>query len=153
MPRLFAYVPSRARVPLTARCIRPAGAAWLIDRLADVRIVGAADIVGTEVNARHVSLRLADGSAHVVSHIVCGTGYRVDVTAAPGPLEPELVGRVRTVNGMPVLGRGFESSVPGLHFIGAPSAFSYGPLTRFVAGTDFTGRELVRGITRGAGRP
>jgi thioredoxin reductase len=151
MPRLYAHVPTPARTPWTARCIRPAGAAWLIDRLAEVRIVPDAEIVGTAVDTHLVALRLADGSTHTVSHIVCGTGYRVDIAASPGPLAPELVRQVRTVGGMPMLGRGFQSSVPGLHFIGASSAFSFGPLTRFVAGTEFTGRELVRGVCRRVG--
>jgi cation diffusion facilitator CzcD-associated flavoprotein CzcO len=151
-PSLFAHVPSVARTPLTARCIRPAGAAWLIDRLADVRIVLDAEILATAIDGQHVSLRLADDSTHVVSHIVCGTGYRVDIAAAPGPLEPDLVRQVRTALGMPVLGRGFESSVPGLHFLGAPSAFSFGPLARFVAGTAFAGDELVRGVCHRRGR-
>ena len=152
MPRLFARVPSRARLPLTARCIRPAGAAWLIDRLADVRIVPEADIVGTALNGGRVRLRLADGSSHAADDVVCGTGYRIDVVAAPGPLAPGLTRRVRTVHGLPVLGAGFQSSVPGLHFLGAPASYSYGPLTRFVAGTDFAGRELVRGLRLGAAR-
>ena len=40
-------------------------------------------------------------------------------------------------------GRGFESSVPGLHFVGAFSAASFGPVMRFVSGTPFTGRALA----------
>jgi hypothetical protein len=51
---------------------------------------------------------------------------------------------VRTRAGAPVLGAGFESSVPGLHFVGAFSAASFGPVMRFVSGTPFTGRALAR---------
>ena len=33
-----------------------------------------------------------------------------------------------------------ESSVPGLHFIGAPAAWSFGPIMRFVSGGWYTGQ-------------
>jgi hypothetical protein len=52
------------------------------------------------------------------------------------------------VNGYPILDKGFESTVPGLHFLGAPAAWSFGPLMRFVAGTEFAARGLVRGIAQ-----
>jgi FAD-dependent urate hydroxylase len=82
--------------------------------------------------------------------VLLGTGYRVDISRYPF-LAPELVEQVERADGYPVLGQGFESSVDGLHFLGAPSAWSFGPLMRFVAGTAFAGRELVRGVL-GQGR-
>ncbi len=50
--------------------------------------------------------------------------------------------------GYPALSGGFESSVPGLHFIGATAARVYGPLLYFVTGTKFTSHELVTNILR-----
>ena len=47
-------------------------------------------------------------------------------------------------NGYPKLGPAFESSVPGLHFIGAPAAWSYGPLMYFVSGTKYAAMNLHR---------
>jgi hypothetical protein len=54
---------------------------------------------------------------------------------------------VRTANGYPILNKGFESSVPGLYFVGATAAYSFGPLCRFVAGTRFTAVTLTN-LTR-----
>jgi hypothetical protein len=48
--------------------------------------------------------------------------------------------------GYPLLGPGMESSVPGLHFLGAPAAWSFGPIVRFVSGGWYTGRAPVRTI-------
>jgi hypothetical protein len=48
-----------------------------------------------------------------------------------------------------VLGPGLESSVPGLHFMGAPAARSFGPIMRFVVGTWYSAPALAR---RAAGR-
>jgi len=50
---------------------------------------------------------------------------------------------VRQIYGYPELGTGFESSVPGLHFIGAAAAMSFGPVMRFVSGTGYTARALT----------
>jgi hypothetical protein len=36
------------------------------------------------------------------------------------------------------------SSVPGLYFTGLPSAASYGPVMRFVCGTEFASPRLVK---------
>jgi len=88
-------------------------------------------------------VRLDDGSSREVDHVLLGTGYRVDVTRYPF-LAPELSRIVAQVNGFPTLTAGFESSVPGLHFLGAPSAWNFGPLMFFVCGTDFAARRLAR---------
>jgi hypothetical protein len=50
---------------------------------------------------------------------------------------------LRRTDGFPHLGKGFESSVSGLHFLGAPAAWSYGPLMYFVSGTRFSARNLA----------
>ena len=50
-----------------------------------------------------------------------GTGYRVDVERV-GLLAPDIRTRLATVGGSPGLSRHFESSVPGLFFVGLPAA-------------------------------
>jgi hypothetical protein len=82
-----------------------------------------------------------------VDHIVLGTGYEVDISRYEF-LPPELVREVRQLGGYPKLTSGFRCSVPGLHFIGAAAARSFGPLLYFVAGTEFASRELVSHIAQ-----
>jgi FAD-dependent urate hydroxylase len=48
-----------------------------------------------------------------------------------------------------VLGPGLESSVAGLHFMGAAAARSFGPVMRFVVGTWYAAPAVAR---RAAGR-
>jgi hypothetical protein len=81
-------------------------------------------------------VRLDDGSERVVEHVLLGTGYKIDVTRYAF-MEPELSAQVETVGGYPRLTSGLESSVAGLHFLGAPAAFSFGPVMRFVVGTSY----------------
>jgi hypothetical protein len=92
-------------------------------------------------------LRLNDNTAREVDHVLLGTGYRVDVSQYPF-LSSELVQSVRQTDGFPHLGPGLESSVNGLHFLGAPAGWSFGPLMYFVAGTEFAAGELAKGIAK-----
>ena len=145
LPDLFRRLPRRTQTPIARRSIRPAGAHWLVPRLAGVPL----RLGHTVRDARPVGARLAltldDGSVRVVDHLLLGTGYRVDV-ARYAFLAPEVVAAVRRVDGYPVLGRGFESSVPGLHFLGAPASWSFGPIMRFVSGTWYSGRALTNRV-------
>jgi hypothetical protein len=144
-PALYRRLPRRLQDRLAKRSIRAAGAGWLVDRLGDVPIhtgVGVAQT--TRVNG-HVEVRLDDGSRRAADHVLLATGYRVDV-AKYDFLAPELVRRISRVYGHPRLDHGLESSVPGLHFVGAPAAWSAGPLMRFVAGAGFASRSVVRAI-------
>jgi hypothetical protein len=88
---------------------------------------------------------LNDGTARYADHVLLATGYRVNITQYPF-LPSSLMKTIDIVNGHPKLNSRFESSVEGLHFLGAPAAWSFGPLMRFVAGADFATRTLTRGI-------
>jgi hypothetical protein len=94
-----------------------------------------------------VRLRLDDSSERIVDHVLLGTGYQVDLSRYRF-LAPELLQSLATFDGYPVLKSGFESSITGLHFIGAPAARTFGPLLYFVAGTDFAARELTSKISK-----
>jgi cation diffusion facilitator CzcD-associated flavoprotein CzcO len=145
LPGAFKSLPRRLQTRMARRALRPAGAGWLPPRMGTVTITsGLSAVEASEQDGRAV-VTFDDGSNREVDHVLLGTGYRVDVSRYPF-LSRELVGQVKVANGYPVLGRGFESSVDGLHFLGAPAAWSFGPLMRFVAGTAYASRELVRGV-------
>jgi hypothetical protein len=145
-PDVLRHLPRTLRAPLTYHCIRPAGAGWLPDRLRAVEFALGRETVSAREQDGRVLLRLDDGSTRLVDHVLLGTGYKIDVRAYPF-LEGELASSLRTVQGSPLLGRGLESSIPGLHFVGAPAAESFGPAMRFVVGTAYTGPALAQGIS------
>jgi hypothetical protein len=145
VPDLFRRLPRRAQDPLAYRSIRPAGAAWLPPRLTEVPITLGCAVVAATARDEQLHITFADGDARTVDHLLFGTGYRVDITRYPF-LTAELTSRIRRAGGYPLLGRGMESSVPGLHFLGAPAAWSFGPIARFVSGTWYTSHQLVRAI-------
>ena len=127
--------------------IRPAGAAWLKPRVDSVPIRTGRRVVSALPSNGGALVKLDDGSTHRADHILLGTGYRVDISRYTF-LDLQLLRSIRRVNGFPCLGPGLESSLPGLHFLGAPAAWSFGPLMRFVAGTGFAAQSLARSINR-----
>ena len=147
MPHLFRRFPRVFQDRTAYRAIRPAGAGWLAPRIAGIPITLGRKVVSATVSGSQLRLRLDDGSERLVDHALLATGFRVDVSRYPF-LSPSLSKQVKTVNGYPVLQRGLESSVPGLHFVGKPAAWSFGPLLGFVSGAEFASNELVRSITR-----
>jgi len=144
-PGVYGRMPRRTQDRLATRSVRAAGAAWLVSRLRDVPIRTGLGVIEASSGDGAVRLKLNDGSHRTADHALLATGYRVDLSRYEF-LTPRIVDHVRVIDGLPVLSPGFESSVPRLHFVGAPAAWSHGPLMRFVAGAGFASRALARGI-------
>ena len=147
MPHLFRRFPRSFQERTAYRAIRPAGAAWLRPRIAGVPITLGRKVVAAEVAGSQLRLRLDDGTERLVDHVLLATGFRVDVSRYPF-LAESLTKQLKAVNGYPVLKRGMESSIRGLHFLGKPAARSFGPLLGFVSGAEFASNELIHGLTR-----
>lgn len=147
VPGLFRRFPRHVQDPMAARAIRPAGAAWLRPRLADVPLHTETRVSAARAVDGHLRVEFEDGIIRNVDHLLLGTGYRVDIARYPF-LDPSLAERVKQLGGYPALRRGMESSVPGLHFLGAPAAGSFGPIMRFVAGGWFGAQSLTQAVTR-----
>ena len=150
MPHLFRRFPRGFQDRTAYRAIRPAGAGWLQPRIAGVPLTLGCKVVSAAVAGSQLRLRLDDGTERLVDHALLATGFRVDVSRYPF-LSPSLSMQLKTVQGFPVLKRGLESSIPGLHFVGKPAAWSFGPLLGFVSGAEFASNELVRCMTRSNG--
>ena len=149
-PDLLRRLPRRLQDRLRRRSVRPAGARWLVRRLQNVPINLGRSIVSVAPARGRARIRLDDGSERTVHHILLGTGYRVDVSRYDF-LAPELVRSIRRFNGYPWLREGLETSVPGLHILGAPASWSFGPLMHYVSGTHYASRSLMRCIAEKAG--
>jgi cation diffusion facilitator CzcD-associated flavoprotein CzcO len=143
-PDAARLMPPDLRVWFNARCLRPGAAGWLRPRFDGVRVLAGEHIHDAVVTGERITLMLDRGTA-VFDHVLLGTGYRTDI-AKLGLLGPELVSKIACQDGAPRLDAGFESSVPGLHFVGASAVASYGPLMRFIAGSGFAARELSESV-------
>jgi FAD-dependent urate hydroxylase len=147
-PAIFKSLPRTWQSRVAYRAIRPAGAGWLRSRVEPVTLTMGQTIQSATPHETRLLVTLDDGTQRVVDHALLATGYRVDVRKYPF-LDPRLAHALRMVSdnpGYPVLDRGFQTSVPGLHIVGAPAAESFGPLMRFVAGTGYAARAVTARI-------
>lgn len=142
---LFRRLPRGLQSRIAARSIRPACSHFVRVRLDGIRISTATTLAAASATDGGLALRLSDGSTREVDHLMFGTGYRVDVARYPF-LGEAILGDIRRVDGYPVLTRGLETSVPGLHIMGAPAAWSFGPIMRFVSGSWYGGSAVARQI-------
>jgi NADPH-dependent 2,4-dienoyl-CoA reductase/sulfur reductase-like enzyme len=146
-PQLVHHIPLKLRDKIRKRAVRPAGSRWLPKRLAKVKITLGRSVQTASSQRGEVLLKLDDATERRVDHVLLGTGYDVDISRYSF-LSPDLVMSVRHLDGYPALTGGFCSSVPGLHFVGATAARSFGPLLYFVAGTEFASAELAAHVNR-----
>ncbi|MFI1484644.1 FAD-dependent oxidoreductase [Streptomyces sp. NPDC020747] len=154
-PHPYRHLPPQARHFLVRRVLGPLGAWWLRERFeGKVQVSEVSRIVRSGSVDGHPALavRTLDGRVEELSadHVVSATGYRVDL-AAMDFLGHELRTELAVSRGTPKLGAGFRSSVPGLYFTGLPAAASYGPVMRFVCGTEFASPRLVRHLVGARG--
>jgi hypothetical protein len=152
MPDLMYSLPPGLRDFFSVKALRPAASAWLKPRAQGVRIDAGRAIVDAEPRVDgKIELRLDNGTT-AFDHVVLATGYRVDIGKL-GVLTPEVLRQVDLRAGYPVLSPYFESSVPGLHFVGSTAVGSFGPLPRFVAGAGFAARRVTAAAVAGALKP
>jgi thioredoxin reductase len=148
----YRFLPEQQRVYLAKKKHGPGGAWWLRDRV-EGRIPVLTGRTLREAAPRPCGVRLTlrgpDDTEEVVDteHVIAATGYRVDLQALQF-LDPAIRGRLRTLGGAPMLSAGLQSSVPGLHFLGMSAATSFGPVMRFVVGTEFASPTLTKHLAR-----
>jgi FAD-dependent urate hydroxylase len=142
-PNVFRQLPRVLQDRISYRAIRPAGTGWQKPYLASVPMTVNCLVTAAEIMGDKVHLKLSNGTDRLVDHVIVATGYRMNTTRY-NFLSPSVQKNLKTARGYPVLRRGLESSIPGLHFVGKPAAWSFGPLLNFVSGAHFAGPELLR---------
>ncbi len=144
-PDLVRRLPRSIQDWLRKKSIRPAGARWLVERLKSVPMNLGRSIVSAVPVGGRIKVQFDNGSLRTIDHVLLGTGYKVDV-AKYDFLDSKLAHSISRFEGFPRLSDGFETSVPRLHFLGAPAIWSFGPLMQFVVGTHYASRALLRYI-------
>ena len=142
-PGLLRTFPRSVQSRLRLLSTRPAGARWLRERLSGVPIHSRTLVTSAVPVNGQIKLTLTDSTSRLADHVVLGTGYRVNVARYPF-LSSAILQRLQVVDGFPQLSPALESSVLGLHFLGAPAAWSFGPLMYFVSGTKYAADALFR---------
>ncbi|MFT8711102.1 NAD(P)-binding domain-containing protein [Komagataeibacter rhaeticus] len=153
LPDVFHMLPSRLRLRITRGHLGPA-AGWVTGQVVREKVPIRLNLELQRASMRQQAIHLefletSTGKTREmdVDHVFLGTGVQVDVTRIPF-VDPALAHAIQTEGSMPVLSRHFESSVPGLYFIGPLAAGSFGPLLRFAYGARFAARRLSARLRR-----
>jgi FAD-dependent urate hydroxylase len=147
-PLIAHYLPHDRRMRLFRGYLGPESPWWIKDRVVGkVSINLEREVVGVNLRRDGVLLEVRDAQNIIkefeVDYVIAGTGYDADIKRVPF-LGDALRNSIESIEGAPSLNTNFESSVPGLHFVGPLSGMSFGPLFRFVAGAPFAARRLSR---------
>lgn len=150
-PMAFHFASEGQRMKRAYTALGPAGAWWLRERILEkVEPMLGRSVLSAQAEDGRVRLQLQGPSGPeelVVSQVIAGTGYRPDLSRLPF-LDATLLRDIRTqpMVGTPLLDSSFQSTAPGMHFVGYPAGLSFGPVMRFVYGADFAARTVARRV-------
>jgi thioredoxin reductase len=155
-PNLFRYLPASLRILAVRRVLGPSGGAFIKDKvLGKVPALIGYSPTGARIENGKVHLVVANQNGEtrelIADHVVAATGYKVNLERLKF-LTAGTCSKIKTVAGSPVLSSSFESTLPGLHFVGLAAATSFGPVMRFAFGADFTARILAKAVAKCAAR-
>ncbi len=157
-PRVYRGLPLpvrrlvRARRPPANGEMAPHGQAGGFDRMLG-SVMHAAEPADGGCDRIRLTVSDAQGRAHqlLTSHLIAATGYRFNKDRL-GMLSQSLREQIRTnAEGAPWLNGSFESTVPGLFFVGGLAAPTFGPRLQSLAGIPFaTARvaEVLRALAQ-----
>lgn len=155
-PNLFHHLPRNTRLQIVRTHLGPSGGWFIKDMVVGkVPLHLGYTIERAEMRSGKITLALSgkDGSKKEVSadHVIAATGYKVDLERLKflsSQIRTQLKGQEETLP----LSSSFESSVPGLYFIGVAAADSFGPLMRFAFGAGFAARCVTKAVGRSLSR-
>ncbi|MGZ3621854.1 MAG: NAD(P)-binding domain-containing protein [Ktedonobacteraceae bacterium] len=125
----------------------PAGATWLKERVVGKVQVLERHVEKTREVSGRVTLTLSDNLKLEADHVILATGYQAEVKRLP-MLPSSVLSALHRYMGSPILNNRFESSIPGLYFVGFSAARSFGPLFRFVVGTNAAAERVAKSIAQ-----
>jgi FAD binding domain-containing protein len=149
-PGLFRRLPEAVRVSRAHAEPRPGGANWLRPRVeGKIPALTGHSLRWARPLPGGVRVGLDGPGGHwelFADHLIAATGYRPDLGRLPF-LDGELRAALRTVAGAPAVGRDYQSSVPGLYFVGPAVAPVSGPALRLLSGAGPATRGLAARLT------
>lgn len=148
VPFLFYRFPQEKKDNYLRNYYGPAAADWLRDRIiGKVHMYEGQKVTKMEAQDNGLDVTLENGETLRIDHVMLATGYNVDLKKLP-MLHPSLLTQIRSDNDKPILNPWFESSVPGLYFIGLSSIRAFGPLFRFVLGASASSQRVASAVAR-----
>ena len=107
---------------------------WLEPRLRSdhVRIWPRTEVVNClEQESGELLVELSNGETLTVDRIILATGYKMNIAQLPLLSAGNILNRLATHNGFPVLDDHFQTSIPGLFITSMPATQAFGPFFGF----------------------
>ena len=106
---------------------------WLEARLNNdrVRVLPRTEVVECVENDGELRTTLSNGETITCDQIILATGYKVDITRLPILAAGNILDRLETRNGFPVLDDHFQTSIKGLFITSMPATQDFGPFFGF----------------------
>jgi cation diffusion facilitator CzcD-associated flavoprotein CzcO len=96
-----------------------------------------------------IAVRLDNGAELLVDQVILATGYQVRLEQVPFLSRGNLLPRLATRNGGPVLDAQFQTSVPGLFITSMPANQDFGPFFAFTVSVRTSARIIGRALLTG----
>ncbi len=151
VPYLFYRFPQHLKDRYNSNYVSGA-TSWLRERvIGKAALHDGCTVLKMEPVSGKVDVTISDGAQLRVDHVLLATGYKVNIDKLT-MIHPALLAEIKSDAAVPVLTRSFESSVPGLYFVGLTSFRAFGLLYRFVVGCDATARRVAKAEARRVAR-
>jgi thioredoxin reductase len=150
-PAVYRQLPEWLRLRQVKRALGPAPGYFVRERVEN-RFPFHLGFATESVTMRRdrVALTIVDDNGEkrelLQDHVIAGTGYRADLDRV-SPLSQDLRSVIRRTELAPLLSSRFESSVPGLYFVGPISANSFGPVMRFACAANWVAPRIARHLS------
>ena len=147
-PQFYRVLPESLRMMILARHLGPSSPGYMREKIeGKVETLTGRRIVKVESARSTVRLALSSAEGRIdpieVDHVICATGYSPDLNRLTF-LDDDLRRALRRTGGAAAVSTDFESSAPGLYFVGVAAAPSFGPLMRFMYGAEFAAPRIAR---------
>ena len=156
VPGMFRYLPVNVRLRIIKNHLGPAPG-WPMKARVQGKVpmllgYSIAQAIASNGGAR-LSLRSEDGNfqEHETQHVIAATGYKPDLRRLEF-LDVAIRNEIRSLTNSPTLSADFQSSVPGLYFVGIAAANDFGPMMRFAYGSDYTARRVAKHLEKSIAR-
>ena len=150
-PQIFHKLPEKTRLEIVRSELGPSGH-WAIEDHLDEHInlylghnLDAVESLNGKLNL-HLSSHQGTKESIRADHLIAATGYKIDLTKLE--FLKNLIPDINMVENTPILSSNYETSLPGLFFIGPASANSFGPVNRFVCGAVHPARRITEHLKK-----
>ena len=154
-PWVFRYLSDDTRITTARTFLGPSGGWFMKERAQGLPVLLGYKVKKALACDGLVQLDLTnkdDATTRLqADHVIAATGYKPDVARIPF-LTGAILDRLDLIGSTPRLSSRFESSVPGLYFVGPIAATSFGPVMRFMVGSNFTSRRISGHLARFKGK-